>query len=115
MMNGNGARYVGDGDFALKNQTPEMKAVFAGTERTTNKNEGLYGNLKYYSGMFGTISAFNAASVACAQRNHLFGDISGQYVRSKNPEERVVITGMIDQLDEPTRRAYAKQAAGVEK
>ena len=55
MMNDNGARYIGDGDFALKNQTPEMKAVFAGTERTTNKNEGLYGNFKYYSGVFGTI------------------------------------------------------------
>ena len=60
-------------------------------------------------------AALPRTSVACAQRNHLFGDISGQYVRSKNPEERVVITGMIDELDEPTRRAYAKQAAGVEK
>ena len=115
LMNDNGKHYVDDGKFAVKNQTPEMKEIFKGTERTTNKNEGLYGNVKYTDRHFTNISMFNACAVACAQRYHIFPNIAGQYFRTKNLAKRKYQAGLIDGADENTKRAYVLHVVRVER
>jgi len=95
LNHGEGARYVGDGDRATKNQTPEMKDVYKGTKRHTNNAEGWFGALKQYDATFTNVAHHNASGVVGAHRDHLFESSARSYVDSYARSEKAPSAGVL--------------------
>lgn len=88
LVNGQGSRYVGDGDMA--NPTEEMIAVFKGTWLNQNMNESIFGGHKYIHSLFNNISNKASAAQALVQKNHLFSDGGTNYTASR---KRKIVDG----------------------
>ena len=72
LENGQGARYVDDGDQSEKKQTNKMKVAYAYTVRNSNGIESYFGTWKHVGSVFQGISSYNANAIAGAKKDHIF-------------------------------------------